>query len=554
MAGLLDFFGNGWEDPKSNAIMALAGGLLDGDFAGGMKGYSGVMAGAGDAKMQRLMQQAQIDNYNSEIQDRANKAIKQERHIKALEKFYGGGGQSEGTGVGEVPFPTGGMSTPNGAFGPPLQMPRQAGLAGKSLDQVMQFISEGGDPKTFDAWKYANDPQKLEGGTWSVNPITKRREWIPKIGEGATVGADGSYHLMPNYAESQSALEGAKTSATEAAKSRFGTTTVTLPGGGTSIIPNDVLLDKARGGQPRPMQAPTGQPTQANKTPWISPEAQSDRMGVYESELSKWTQALANPNLPPQERARITADIEGVQREIRNAGSRPSLAPNQSPQFGGGFGSGAPSLAPPSTVQPSASTGGLQLQSKQEVEQNKIVNDNVGKVNDVFLESVYKPLIASKGATSVTIDSINQTRASMAAMGGTGWGAETKATAASVLTGLGIGGKNAEMYATNAQTFQQAATTQLQAALTLQKGVQTKDDAIRQAGTYAQLKNTPQANAYILDSAQALAERELLKARFYESALPVASKKGDLQEIDREWNKRAPSLFSMPSMQKWAKK
>ena len=61
MAGLLDFFGKGWEDPKSNAVMALAGGLLDGDFAGGMKGYSQVMAGAGEAKFQKAMQQAKLE-------------------------------------------------------------------------------------------------------------------------------------------------------------------------------------------------------------------------------------------------------------------------------------------------------------------------------------------------------------------------------------------------------------------------------------------------------------------------------------------------------------
>jgi hypothetical protein len=78
MAGLLDFFGNGWDDPKSNAVMALAGGLLDGDFAGGMKGYAGVMAGAPDVKLKRAMQQAQMDELTSQNTARLD-AIKQKQ-------------------------------------------------------------------------------------------------------------------------------------------------------------------------------------------------------------------------------------------------------------------------------------------------------------------------------------------------------------------------------------------------------------------------------------------------------------------------------------------
>jgi hypothetical protein len=236
---------------------------------------------------------------------------------------------------------------------------------------------------------------------------------------------------------------------------------------------------------------------------------------------------------------RERVNMEGIRGEYSKLGNRaPSLAPNQAPN----------------TAPQSAPSFGLELQSQAGKDQQKLISENAGKVNDVWLKSSYTPIVESKGATTATLDSINQSRAAMTAMGGTGWGTETKATAANVLAGLGIGGKNAEMYATNAQTFQQAAMTRLQSELALQKGPQTEGDAERQSATYAALKNTPQANTYILDSAQAKAERDLMKARFYESALPIASKKGDLQEIDREWNKRAPSLFSMPSMQKWAKK
>ena len=80
MAGLLDFFGTGWDDPKSNAVMALAGGLLDGDFASGVKGYANVMQGAGEAKFQKAMQQAKLDELTAQT------GLKQEQVKQALAK------------------------------------------------------------------------------------------------------------------------------------------------------------------------------------------------------------------------------------------------------------------------------------------------------------------------------------------------------------------------------------------------------------------------------------------------------------------------------------
>lgn len=534
MAGLLDFFGNGWDDPKSNAVMALAGGLLDGDFASGMKGYSQVMAGAGEAKYKRAMQEAQMDNLKSEIEARKLAGTKYADQQALIKSVFGGGIQNKGTGVGEVPFPMGGMSTPMGNVNaqqgsipmPEMQPLSQGSVLGNLRPDDVARLKLGGLDLT-DIYKYANDPQKLEQGATYKDRNTGAERFMPKVGEGMMPNQQGVYGFAPGYAESQAKFEGDKTRAIEGAKSQFGMTTITRPDGSTYLAPNDVVLGAARGQAPqqatqaRPMTAPMSQPTQANKTPWISQDKQAGILEILNQELR-------NPRNSPE-------DIAGIKREIARAGGQPqSLSPNTAPQF-------APSF-------------GLELQSQAGKDQQKLVGENAGKVNDVWLKSSYTPLIESKGATASTLDSINQTRAAMNAMGGTGWGTETKATAASVLAGLGIGGKNAEMYAANAQTFQQAAMTRLQAELAQQKGPQTEGDSTRQQATYAALKNTPQANAYILDSAQAKAERDLMKAKFYESALPIASKKGDLQEIDREWNKRAPSLFSMPSMQKWAKK
>jgi hypothetical protein len=56
---------------------------------------------------------------------------------------------------------------------------------------------------------------------------------------------------------------------------------------------------------------------------------------------------------------------------------------------------------------------------------------------------------------------------------------------------------------------------------------------------------------FILDLTQAKAERDRLKAQYFRQALPLAQKNGDLQEVERRWNEKAPSVWSLPMMQKW---
>lgn len=103
MAGLLDFFGNGWDDPKSNAVMALAGGLLDGDFASGMKGYANVMAGAGEANYQKAMQKAKLEEMQAMTmakQDAVKQAQLKAEEGKRIQGLVANSGRSR-MGMGE---------------------------------------------------------------------------------------------------------------------------------------------------------------------------------------------------------------------------------------------------------------------------------------------------------------------------------------------------------------------------------------------------------------------------------------------------------------------
>jgi hypothetical protein len=194
-----------------------------------------------------------------------------------------------------------------------------------------------------------------------------------------------------------------------------------------------------------------------------------------------------------------------------------------------------------------------QTQSPTDAGQVKNVIDAGGKINDTWLKTTYEPTIVNGQAAQSIIDNTGIARTAMRSMGGTGWGTDAKAAGANILAGLGVASNNVEAYASNAQLFQKASSERLWSVLNNAKGPQTEGDAARAKQTYGQLANTPQANEFIFDLAQANAERDKAKASFFDNALPIARQSGDLSEVSREWSKRMPSIFDMPSMKRWKK-
>ena len=135
----------------------------------------------------------------------------------------------------------------------------------------------------------------------------------------------------------------------------------------------------------------------------------------------------------------------------------------------------------------------------------------------------------------------------------TGWGAEQKAAGAAMLEGLGINVGNSKLFASSAQKFQSVAMDKLLTTLAAQKGPQTEGDSTRAQQTFVKLSNTPDANAFIMDFAQAKANMDQRRAQYYEQALPLAQKAGDLTRVDREWRKIQGSVWADPVLQPWAK-
>ena len=171
--------------------------------------------------------------------------------------------------------------------------------------------------------------------------------------------------------------------------------------------------------------------------------------------------------------------------------------------------------------------------------------------NEDWLKNSYRPVLDSAKSADNMLSGVQALRSIDI---NTGWGTEAKATAANVLAGLGIAPKNAELFAANSQKFQSQAMTRLWEVLNNAKGPQTEGDATRAKATFAQLSNTPEANQFILDLAEANARRDKLRAAFYSEAMPVARESGDMTAVDRKWQQIQRSVWDDPIMSKWVKK
>lgn len=183
---------------------------------------------------------------------------------------------------------------------------------------------------------------------------------------------------------------------------------------------------------------------------------------------------------------------------------------------------------------PNQPTGFGKTPSPVSLEAAKTLNNN-------WISGTYQPVIDNSNAGRSLIGTITAMRNIPLE---TGFGTEMKGAAANLLTSLGV--KDAAKIATDVQKFQSLAMDRLQTELMKQKGPQTEGDAIRAGQTFARLGNTPEANKFIFDYAQAKANMDIRKAEFYQAALPIARREGDLTEIDRRWQKVQGSLFDDP--------
>jgi hypothetical protein len=200
--------------------------------------------------------------------------------------------------------------------------------------------------------------------------------------------------------------------------------------------------------------------------------------------------------------------------------------------------------------QATTATGGQGIKTAMSPQEQSVVKAT-DELNKNWIDNSYTSALKEGQLATAALDGIQSARYGLKIVGKTGWSTDLQVSAARVLGALGVEG--ADKFATGAQVFNQAASTKLWQILNEAKGVQTEGDAERARSTYAQLKNTTKANEFILDLAEAVAQRAKAKQTFYAEGMPLAKSEGDLTQVDRKWNQYMPSVWEMPSMTKWKK-
>jgi len=86
----MGLLGNGWDDPQSAAIMSLAGGLLQGNFGGGLLGANQAYQEAKTAPLKEAMMKAQLLDVQQQIELRKQQAAQLERRNSLIGSLLGG--------------------------------------------------------------------------------------------------------------------------------------------------------------------------------------------------------------------------------------------------------------------------------------------------------------------------------------------------------------------------------------------------------------------------------------------------------------------------------
>ena len=268
--------------------------------------------------------------------------------------------------------------------------------------------------------------------------------------------------------------------------------------------------------------------------------------GTIEAEAARagaTTAATERAKLPyavEQDRARqtLSANLD-VMKVVGADGNEYYVPRGQVAGFGGGVQGGGGVLG----------SGGGQQQGKQGgyiASLNSVAQQSQQHLIKDFIDNTYRPVVSAGETAQSHLGSIAALRNINMQ---TGWGADAMAKGAEALASMGI--KNAEKLATSAQQFNSVVYEKLMAEQKAQTGPQTEKDFKNIQQTWVKIGNTPQANAFILDLAEARANAAKRKAEFYGKAMSIADTHKDYLSIDAHWQKVQRSLFDDPVMQKW---
>lgn len=309
MADFVDnFFGNSFDDPKSQAVMALASGLMGGDWRKGVNGYLGAMGTAGEYNSKKQLQQAQMQEMMVKAAAEKQKMEMDAKKNKMLMDMLGGGQPSQASSIGLL-----GDSAPQGGLlgggaqggGDPF-----AGVDKRAL--MLDYLQNGG--KNMGGWVYDRtkpDMQVTNGYAYDKNRLGAG--FMPFLNTDASgktsmgqIGANG----LPVVTAPSGALEtfGAYRAIDEQAKAGSDVQQVYNKENGTMEFRTRAqIANAAQAGAPKqmPQAAPSGYNGYAGGS---RDSGNAESLKILQSELSK-------PNISPQDRASLTREIQRVQAQ-----------------------------------------------------------------------------------------------------------------------------------------------------------------------------------------------------------------------------------------------
>lgn len=479
-----------------------------------------------------------------------------------------------------------------------------------SLSTLARMAAAGMDTKNlFDLYKYQNDGVKRDANAYYTNPLTGETTYYADPTKGIDFDPKTrAVSPLPGFSQTNAGIKAAETGAIEAAKSQTELLPLGYVGkdgrpiGGSKAdylgIPNPNSQQfgtglPAPGGTPQPGQPPQFDFVGADLLMQIPPQ---DRQKILQTAQSTGdNQFTVNYRLPNgkviQGEVDLSRDSSGnVPRFIQEKADyiRGKATPEERVQFEQQAVQGMLKISDPKKraeafahfyqqmnepagtpirqrgSQNQAPAGGVpvaagqqpgtrpvlqsEAEKKAQVGQVELTQGAQGEVNKNWITKSHNPVLeAGRSAQDVltNLDALSTVNLS------TGWGTEAASKAANVLAGLGVASKQATELASNAQKFQSIVLDRMAADLRKNSGPQTEGDAQRSLDTFAQLRNTPDANKFIIDLARAKANLDVKRAQYYSDALPLAIAEGNLSKVDSEWSKIRPSIWSDPVLQKY---
>ena len=308
----MGLLGSGWDDPQSQGLLALASGMISGNFGKGVADMNSTLAGAQDVALKRKLMQAQIGNLDSEVLNR-QAAIDKQKNIQELFRDLTNPNArfAENT-AGAQPGQAGSGTMDPANFQPNTSRP--AGGLNLSPEMLLRAKALGLD--LVEIAKYARPDMQVSGG-YAYDKNNLKPGFLPQLNtsqNGQTsmvqIGKDG----QPFVSAPRGALDAysAYRKADEGVKADYTPTTVTPQGQSPQITTVGNLLRN-------PQVAGTQIP------PAVQAARDADRQAILATELSKAQGQLkaAIASGDQSAAARAQADIAALSREM--GGKSPSI-------------------------------------------------------------------------------------------------------------------------------------------------------------------------------------------------------------------------------------